>query len=227
MKRLLVVNCFEEESYQVEFNNSIASALKDKIKIATVNGKNIDSGFVFEPFSHIILSGSHLSAYENVSWYEQLEIFLKKCVENEKAILGICFGHQFLIRALVSKNNVKKATVPEFGWKQIKFKQNPIFNNINSLVSMVSHYDEVFDLPGDFQIIASSNSCKIHAFQLKGKSVFGVQFHPEYSEEIAKSMFERHFKKAPQDKIYFVDERNNKDIAKENLQVLKNFISLS
>jgi GMP synthase (glutamine-hydrolysing) len=91
---------------------------------------------------------------------------------------------------------------------------------------MVSHYDEVFDLPANFEIIAKSDKCKIHGFQLKGKPVFGVQFHPEYPVKTAKKMFDKHFQKSPKDKVYFSDERQGENISHINSKILKNFISL-
>ena len=58
---------------------------------------------------------------------------------------------------------------------------------------MVSHYDEAFDLPAEFQVLAASPDCSVHAFQYRGLPVWGVQFHPEYGaaqgERIWKEVF--------------------------------------
>jgi GMP synthase (glutamine-hydrolysing) len=42
------------------------------------------------------------------------------------------------------------------------------------------HHEEI-DLPKNFKLIASSDSCKVEAMQHKFKPIFGVQFHPEVS----------------------------------------------
>jgi GMP synthase (glutamine-hydrolysing) len=55
---------------------------------------------------------------------------------------------------------------------------------------MVSHYDEVYNLPGGFKVLASSPCCAVHAFQFKDLPVWGIQFHPEYNINEANEIFE-------------------------------------
>jgi GMP synthase (glutamine-hydrolysing) len=43
----------------------------------------------------------------------------------------------------------------------------------------MSHGDTIKDIPADFEIIASTESVKVAAFQIKNSQTYGIQFHPE------------------------------------------------
>lgn len=92
----------------------------------------------------------------------------------EKQALGICYGHQFLARVLVGKECLKKRTKPEIGWVKINTVSNKLFENMSETVSFVLHYDEVAYLTDEFRIIASTESCAIHAFQYRHLPVWGI-----------------------------------------------------
>jgi glucosinolate gamma-glutamyl hydrolase len=80
----------------------------------------------------------------------------------------------------MGKDHVRKSPTAETGWTVIELSDNPIFKDIESFKSAVFHYDEVFDLDDRFEITASSIRCAVHGFQVKGKPIFGVQFHPDF-----------------------------------------------
>ena len=70
---------------------------------------------------------------------------------------------------------------PELGWIEIKIhNKNKIFRGIGEKVfAFSSHFDEVFNLPSQFKILASSEECEIQAFQYGDNPIWGIQFHPE------------------------------------------------
>jgi GMP synthase (glutamine-hydrolysing) len=43
----------------------------------------------------------------------------------------------------------------------------------------MSHGDTIKEIPADFEIIASTESVKVAAYQIKGTQTYGIQFHPE------------------------------------------------
>lgn len=225
MPNLLIINCFEEKHYQEDFNQSIRTILNHKTKIDTINATDINEDYSIDNYTHIIISGSHASAYEDKNWNKNTEQCIKKCISKGKIILGICYGHQFLVRTLAGKEFVRKSKTPEFGWSKVSFSSNPLFKNIENNVSMVSHYDEVFDLPKEFEIIAKSDKCQIHGFQYNHLPVWGIQFHPEYNEQTAANMFQTHFLKYPEDKNLFIEERDSNFNWNNLLTIFHNFIS--
>ena len=59
----------------------------------------------------------------------------------------------------------------------------------------LSHNDEVTKLPEDFEILASSENCKVQAMKHKSKPLFGLQFHPEVEHtEFGETIFKNFVK---------------------------------
>lgn len=102
--------------------------------------------------------------------------------EADFPILGICVGHQFM--ALHYRGEVGPAKTPEFGKTEIEIvKDSPIFKGLpRKFIAWESHNDEIKNLPKDFEILASSQNCKIQGIRHRTKPFFGLQFHPEVEQ---------------------------------------------
>ncbi len=113
--------------------------------------------------------------------------YLKKA---DIPILGICAGHQFMARFFGGK--VTESKIPEFGKIELTIlKQNEIFNKVpKKSIVWLSHNDEVSKLPNDFELLASSENCKVQAMKHKNNLYYGLQFHPEVEHtEFGKQIF--------------------------------------
>lgn len=174
-------------------------------------------------FSHLLLSGSELSAANGSSWDDKIISLIHEFYEMNKPILGICYGHQMIARALCGNKSVKKSRSPEFGWKKMSLEPNPIFRHITQPVFLESRYDAVCTLDERFEIIASNEQLNIQAFQMKDRPVWGVQFHPEMLWKDGKQMLENHFQKNPEDRRYFQNELENPALIPDNLNIFRNF----
>lgn len=123
----------------------------------------------------VILSGSPFSVYD-----ESTLKFDINSIANQLPILGICYGAQLL--SFNGGGIVEPTSIREYGRTHLSSidKFNPLFKNIkeDTLVWM-SHSDTITHVPDSFKIIASTNEIAIAAFQIEGKKVWGVQFHPE------------------------------------------------
>ena len=125
----------------------------------------------------IILSGGPLNVYQ-MNKYS----FDKKILNLEIPILGICFGHQILSK--LNGGRVKQSKHREFGLANI-FKKNDslltknFFNKYNSKKVWMSHADQVWKLPKNFKVVASSTNSNFAIVEDKSKKFYGVQFHPE------------------------------------------------
>ena len=104
-------------------------------------------------------------------------------------ILGICAGHQFMGRFFGGQ--VSESKVPEFGKIELTIiKKDPIFENVpEKSIVWLSHNDEVSKNPKNFEILASSENCRIQAMKNTKVPFYGLQFHPEvehteYGEQI-------------------------------------------
>lgn len=136
------------------------------------------------PFNHvptitpevkgIILSGSPCSVRDADSPHVDFSLF------GQLPVLGICYGAQLMAHKM--GGNVLPSQIREYGRARLETvdHHNDLLKEI-SIDSQVwmSHADTIASLPDAFEIIASTSSVKVAAFQLKNKKVYGIQFHPE------------------------------------------------
>ncbi|MFL0809781.1 MAG: glutamine-hydrolyzing GMP synthase [Agarilytica sp.] len=116
-------------------------------------------------------------------------------------VLGICYGMQTM--ALQFGGKVQGSSVQEFGYAQIKVEgENKLFHDIKDHVDhdgaalldvWMSHGDKVTELPSNFEVIASTESCPIAGMANKEKNFYGVQFHPEVTHTLQGTRIFEHF----------------------------------
>ncbi|WP_415713714.1 type 1 glutamine amidotransferase [Maridesulfovibrio sp.] len=227
-KHVLVLNLLFEQSLKKSFDQRIAEVFETSdIKYDTIHLSHLDDGHNFNDYTHLLISGSTESAMEECSWYPRLDAIIDHFMSKNKSILGICFGHQFLVRHIIGKNHVRKSSTPEIGWTNIKLSDNQIFHTVDSLKSAVFHYDEVFDLDDRFEITATSDRCTIHGFQVRGEKIWGVQFHPDFTYNDVFEFTEDIRKKDPLFEEIHCRTDVSPDEFKQNDLILKNWIQLS
>jgi GMP synthase (glutamine-hydrolysing) len=138
----------------------------------------------------VIVTGSHAMVTENLPWSLRIERWLPSLVEAGTPLLGICYGHQLLGRAMggeVGYNPLGR----ELGTVEIGLLPaaagDPLFSGIPRRFSVhAAHAQSLLRLPPDAELLASGDHDPHHAFRI-GNAAWGVQFHPEYSEEIMKA----------------------------------------
>ncbi|HLE47069.1 MAG TPA: GMP synthase subunit A [Candidatus Thermoplasmatota archaeon] len=95
-------------------------------------------------------------------------------------IVGICAGHQFMARHFGGEATPGGS---EFGQATIKLHEpspRDIFKGLPpESTAWESHHDEVSRVPKDFEVLASSEKCKVQAMRHRSRPLFGLQFHPE------------------------------------------------
>lgn len=121
----------------------------------------------------IIFSGSPHSVYENnAPNYDMaiLELPLPK--------LGICYGFQCTVHNLGGK--VEGVPIREYGECPVSIiKDDELFHNINKeFITWMSHGDSIITLPGQFTLLAESNTHPAAAYCAQ-YNFWGLQFHPE------------------------------------------------
>jgi len=137
----------------------------------------------------IILSGSPCSVRQAGSPDVDLDSLRKKF-----PILAICYGAQLLSQKY--GGNVEASPTREYGRANlVSFEQNnPIFKGLspNSQVWM-SHGDTITQIPEHSQLIASTESVSVAAFQIKDEPTFGIQFHPEVTHSLEGKILLKNF----------------------------------
>ncbi|MGB0360530.1 MAG: glutamine amidotransferase-related protein [Endozoicomonas sp.] len=137
-----------------------------------------------------IISGSKNSVNDDLPWIPPLEAFIRVLFEQKKKLVGICFGHQIIAKALGGQ--VEKARQ---GWG-VGISDNQVYSHPswmkpdrNDFKLLVSHQDQVMEMPEMGSIIAGSNFCPAYMIQYDN-CLLGIQGHPEFSPEFSKSLIE-------------------------------------
>jgi GMP synthase (glutamine-hydrolysing) len=122
----------------------------------------------------IILSGGPASVYEKHS--PKLDA---KILELGIPILGICYGFQILAQSLGGR--VDRTGLREYGATSLEINDGGVLlaNQPNLQVCWMSHGDQVMQAPQGFEVLASTKTTPVAAFESKQKKIFGVQWHPE------------------------------------------------
>ena len=178
----LVLDNFINQKYSAYFSRYY----QDDLEI--LNASNSEFPAELDKYDHIILSGSEDSILNERDYIVKEMEVVRKAIKYQIPTLGICFGHQLIARALLGIQGVRRAKIPEIGWKRVTFTEDtPLMNGIQKDFSIFnSHFDEVCNLTKDFTILAHSEMCEVQVFQVKEAPVWGIQFHPEIDVESAK-----------------------------------------
>ena len=221
---LLILNLIVDRKPRDYFNEVISKRIFGDMEIEFQVDYLKEQDLDLSGFSHLLLTGSELSASKENGIDEKLYNVINHFTQNKKSILGICYGHQMLAKALHGEGTCCRAEKPEFGWKKIEITENPLFNGIKDPVFLESRYDEVCNLGKDFNIIAKNESCEIQAFQYKDKPIWGIQFHPEFIYEDGSKALTNHLNENPADRIFYKNELDDPDILNQNLKIFRNFL---
>jgi len=129
----------------------------------------------------VILSGSHMSAYEETTGKAPRAVF-----ELGVPVLGICYGMQTMAQQLGGR--VEAGKVREFGSAEVRARGHTrLLDGIEDyrtpedygmLKVWMSHGDKVTELPPGFKLMASTEACPIAAMADEERGFYGVQFHP-------------------------------------------------
>jgi GMP synthase-like glutamine amidotransferase len=136
----------------------------------------------------IVMGGPMSVNHEgNFPWLAAEKEFIRNCIGAEKPVLGICLGSQLIANAMGAR--VYRNPEKEIGWfpvQGIGHSDSSIFRFPYAFEVFHWHGD-TFDLPEGAIQLASSEATKNQAFQL-GKSVIGIQFHPETTPALLNEM---------------------------------------
>ena len=132
--------------------------------------------------SGIILSGSHLSAYDEATAKAPAAVFAAGV-----PVLGICYGMQTMAQQLGGR--VAAGSVREFGSAEVRARGHTrLLEGIEdyrtaeghgTLKVWMSHGDKVTELPPGFKLMASNEACPIAGMADEARGFYAVQFHPE------------------------------------------------
>ena len=140
-----------------------------------------------------IITGSKSSAYADKEWIRNLERLVQELHAKRKKMVGICFGHQVIARALggtvaksdkgwgVGVNVYNVSELPVQGDDEIRG------GGSGFLKLVASHQDQVTVLPPGARTVVSNDHCENAGFII-GDHVLTLQGHPEFSAEYSEAI---------------------------------------
>jgi GMP synthase-like glutamine amidotransferase len=140
------------------------------------------------PYSHAILTGSEASILADTEWIVRACDLARALDERGVKLLGSCFGHQMLARALSGQAFVRGTPTPEFGWVEVRKTgggaQDPLTTALPDRCHVyTSHFDEVFPLPPGWERVADTAECSCAVVRRASGGAWGIQPHPEIGLE--------------------------------------------
>jgi len=118
----------------------------------------------------------------------QVKVLIRETVAQGIPYLGVCLGGQLLAAAMGGK--VVANRWGEQGMLEVELtkagKGDRLFAGIPTRHATFQWHHDSFDIPAEGTLLASSPSCPQQAFRI-GPCAWGVQFHPEMTEEIIRA----------------------------------------
>ena len=176
----------------LDFGSQVTQLIARRVREAhvycEVHANDVSADFIreFAP-KGIILSGSHMSAYEESNDQVSQAVF-----EAGVPVLGICYGMQTM--ALQLGGRVESGTKREFGYAEVRAHNHTKLlegiedfkgpNGQGMLKVWMSHGDKVTIMPEGFKLMCSTPSCPIAGMADETRRFYAVQFHPEVTHTV-------------------------------------------
>lgn len=133
-------------------------------------------------------TGSASSVYDNEPWIQRLNEFVAELYRNKVPFVGICFGHQMIAEAIGGKCR-RAANGWGVGIKNVKIisKKPWMRPELDSYNLIVSHLDQVCELPEGSEVLGTNEHCPTSMFMVD-EHFLGIQGHPEFSAAYAEAL---------------------------------------
>lgn len=145
-------------------------------------------------YNGLVITGSPANAYDDDPWIVRLAGTLREAHGQGIPLLGICFGHQMVARALGGEAGPNPA-----GWElglvaleltEAGRRWPPLAEAPRPLRILETHADVVTRLPPGAVLLASSPRTEVEVFTV-GERVLCLQGHPEMDNAMVAELIEK------------------------------------
>lgn len=145
-------------------------------------------------FDAVIVTGSSAMVTDRAPWSEATAAWLSTWVNSGRPALGVCYGHQLLAHALGGSIGFHPRG-REMGTLEVTLTEavhgDPLFGDQpRRFPAHLTHRQSVCALPPGATLLAASAHEPNQAFRV-GSCAWGVQFHPEFDENIMRAYIKR------------------------------------
>ena len=204
------------QNTRIEGSGHLGELLKsDGFEITSINAKH--DQLPNKEFSLAVILGAPESANDDLPYLQAEQQLIKKYVEKNIPVLGICLGSQLIAKTFGAK--VYRGTKQEIGfYNDLKIStDSKLFSDFTSPFTVFHWHEETFDLPDGAIRLASSEHYPNQAFQYK--SAVGLQFHMEVNEEMINLWLDNTEEKLQ--KIPYIDPKKIRSDIPENISIVK------
>ncbi len=175
----------------------------------------------------LIVMGGPMSVHDEADfhWLKKEKEFIKKAIDLQKKVIGICLGAQLISNVLggeISNNKDK-----EIGWFPIQATDTklPILKNVPEVLNVFHWHGETFTIPENAVRLFQSEGCENQGFLLNNQ-VLGLQFHFEVTEETMRNMVLEGKDELIENKYIQSAETilNQTEFIKQNNQIMAQFL---
>jgi GMP synthase (glutamine-hydrolysing) len=180
--KIVVVNNYKEQNQTLRAVQNIEKSTGQPVQKIDYKEPDLHSRVVDSGPDLVILTGSSaLLSKPRTRELFQPEIDLVR--KAKFPILGICYGHQIIGSAFGAP--MRDLGQMLRGYEKVSVVQkHPLFDGLPSdLMVAESHRQELTKVPDEFQHLAQSTTSKVEAVVHQLRPIYGVQFHPERSND--------------------------------------------
>ena len=194
---------------------------KDGFSIKTVFAKT--DPIPSDILSPVIILGAPESANDDLQYLKDEMNLIRKCVEKNIPVLGICLGSQLIAKAFGAK--VYQGPKKEIGfYHDIEFENTDsrLFHGMTSPATVFHWHGDTFELPKGATRLARSKQYENQAFRFK--SAVAIQFHLEVDEDTINLWLEK--SKAELDRTPYIDPDSIKETIPRYICAVKNNLGI-
>jgi GMP synthase (glutamine-hydrolysing) len=181
--KIVVVNNYKESAKTEKAVQNIEKCTGQSVEKIDYSEPDLHSKVLESGPDLVILTGSSaLLSKPKTRELFQPEIDLAR--KAKLPILGICYGHQIIGSAFGAP--MRDLGQMLRGYEKVSVVQkHPLFDGLPpDLVVAESHRQELTKVPDEFQCLARSTTSKVEAMVHRSRPIYGVQFHPERSNDV-------------------------------------------
>lgn len=189
---------------------------KDGFLIDSVNAKH--EKLPEKNYLLVVILGAPESANDNFDYLKAEQRLIKKTVENNTPLLGICLGSQLIAKTFGGK--VYPGPQKEIGfYHDLRIDNNSkLFSGFTNPFTAFHWHGDTFDLPEKAIRLAHSKNYPNQAFQIG--SAVGLQFHMEVNAEMINLWLDKTQEKL--ELIPYIDPKQIRSDINENISTVKN-----